>query len=63
METEKYPNCQAAGLLFLNKQGDLVFNEKKFFAGLSYAEVLDYDFQYDERNVTIEDVESYLANR
>lgn len=63
MDIEKYPNCQAAGLLYLNKKGDLVFNEYKFFVGLSYAEVLDYDFNYDEKNVTIEDVESYLANR
>ncbi len=63
METEKYPNCAAANLIYLNRNGDLVFNEYKFFSQLSYAEVLDYDFNYNEKNVTIDDVESYLANR
>ncbi len=63
MDTEKYPNCAAANLIYLNRNGDLVFNENKFFVGLSYAEVLDYDFNFDEKNVTIDDVENYLANR
>jgi hypothetical protein len=63
MDTEKYPNLAAANLIYFNRAGDLVFNEFKFFSQLSYAEVLDYDFNYDEKNVTIDDVESYLANR
>ena len=58
----KYPFCEAAGLVY-QKNGELFFNEYKFFSSLSYAEVLDYDFNYDEKNVKIEDVEAYLANR
>ncbi len=63
MNTEKYPNCAAANLIYLNRNGDLVFNEFKFFVGMTYQEVLDYDFNFDEKNVTIEDAESYLARR
>lgn len=58
----KFPYCEAAGL-FYTRNGEIYFNEAKFFSSLDYNTFLVYELSSSYPKVKVEEVEQFLEAR